>query len=709
MKNSLFLSISATLLLVSKSFATTKLDNITVTTATKTQKNIEGVSASIKVITKEDIEKIKAESLKDIINKLSGLTIQYGTFPSASSKSKSSISIRGMSANGTLFLLDGRRIAGEVKNPYDLDRIPASSIERIEIVKGPMSTLYGADALGGVINIITKKPTENLQGDLSLRYGQNKKGEAKNKNINLSLRGKEDKLLYSIFANSTNTTPYTQKEKAQVLVQQLGGPNNSTKQKPSNLTLGTPSYALSSLSDIYNQDVTYKEDSQIYTIGGRFDYLIDDNSKFGFDINYFEEERKGSYIANFHPSNISPALNKKIPVFNIPINSKDKNKRFDLGFDYEKLINKNLNLNLRVYRSYYEKRNTTTAKYFKQMGYSSESKSAINAMNANVQILTYEALINYILNNSHILTAGIEKRDENREATVFNNSGKMSEKKVDYSAVYLQDEWEIAKDLNAILGLRYDRVSNAQNKTTFKVGVVKNFTELFNLRTNFAQGYRTADIRELYINKQTPNGLQQGADVVGYDLKPEFTNSYEIGVFGEHEKLRYSTIVFLNKIKDRISQVLKQGTSNSYYTFENVSKAETKGFEFELSYDILDNLNSNLSYTELRTKNKTTNKDLEFTPKRTINLSFDYQATNSLSFLLNTRYMGKQYYTQIKNSINKEKYTKAYTLVDISTNYKISKNSDFFIGIDNIFDKEVEEVLGSNVGTYFYTGVKFRF
>lgn len=709
MKKRLFLSINLSILLVTKSLATTKLDSITVTTATKTQKSIDAVSASIKVITKEDIEKINAESLKDIINKLSGLTIQYGTFPSASSKSKSSISIRGMSANGTLFLIDGRRIAGEVKNPYDLDRIPASSIERIEIIKGPMSTLYGADALGGVINIITKKPTKNLQGDLSLRYGQNKKGEAKNKNISLSLRGKEDKLLYSIFANSTNTTAYTQKEKAEVLVQQIGGPNNGSKQKPSNLTLGTPSYALSGLNDIYNQDITYKEDSQIYTIGGRFDYLIDDNSKFGFDINYLEEQRSGSYIANFHPSNISPALNKKIPVFNIPINSKDKNKRFDLAFDYEKLITKNLNLNLRVYRSYYEKRNTTTAKYFKQMGYSSQSASAINAMNANVQILTYEALINYILNNSHILTAGVEKRDENREATVFDNSGKMSEKKVDYSAIYIQDEWEIAKDLNAILGLRYDRVSNAQNKTTFKIGIVKNFSDLFNIRTNFAQGYRTADIRELYINKQTPNGLQQGASVVGYDLKPEFTNSYEIGIFGEYEKLRYSTAVFFNNIKDRISQVLKQNLNSSYYTFENVSKAETKGFELELSYNILDNLTSNLSYTELRTKNKLTNKDLEFNPKRTINLSFDYQATNDLSFLFNTRYMGKQYYTEIKNSISEDKYTKNHTLVDLSTNYKISKNSDFFIGIDNIFDKKVEEVLGVNVGIFFYTGVKFKF
>lgn len=156
MKREVVLSAITVLALSKSMYADTNLGEVLVTTATKTEKSIDGVTASILVITQEEIEKMGAESLKDIINKTAGLTVQYGTFPSASSKSKSSISIRGMSANGTLFLLDGRRLAGEVRNPYDLDRIPASSVERIEIVKGPMSSLYGADATGGIINIITK-------------------------------------------------------------------------------------------------------------------------------------------------------------------------------------------------------------------------------------------------------------------------------------------------------------------------------------------------------------------------------------------------------------------------------------------------------------------------------------------------------------------------------------------------------------------------
>ncbi len=183
MKRNILLSSIAAFVLTNSAIANTNLGEVLVTTATKTQKSIDGVTASVIVVSQEEIEKMGAESLKDVINKTAGLTVQYGTFPSASAKSKSSISIRGMSANGTLFLIDGRRLAGEVKNPYDLDRIAASSIERIEIVKGPMSSLYGADATGGIINIITKKPTDTPEIDINIRYGQNKKWRmTKNKN-----------------------------------------------------------------------------------------------------------------------------------------------------------------------------------------------------------------------------------------------------------------------------------------------------------------------------------------------------------------------------------------------------------------------------------------------------------------------------------------------------------------------------------------------
>ncbi|AXH12032.1 TonB-dependent receptor plug domain-containing protein [Halarcobacter bivalviorum] len=701
MKREVVLSAITVLALSKSMYADTNLGEVLVTTATKTEKSIDGVTASILVITQEEIEKMGAESLKDIINKTAGLTVQYGTFPSASSKSKSSISIRGMSANGTLFLLDGRRLAGEVRNPYDLDRIPASSVERIEIVKGPMSSLYGADATGGIINIITKKPSSTPQIDINLRYGQNSKGNAKNKNASVSIRGTKDKFKYSIYANQTDTTPYTQKEKANVLVKQVGGPNSQTNQKPSNLTPATPSYALSNLNDIYKHDVTYREDSEITTVGGRFDYSLSDNSTIGFDFNFFEEDREGSYIGYFHPSNYKTPLGGKIPVFNIPVDSKDENERLDLGLDFESSLTKDLLLKLRVYNSSYEKRNSTTAVYYKELGYLSKKDSASNGMNANVDVRSYEAMLNYVLNNSHLLTVGTEYREEERDATVFDNTPKMTTKKVDYKSIYLQDEWQITETLNATLGTRYDEVSNADNKATFKIGVVNKFSDLANLRAIFAQGYRTPDLREMYINKQTPNGLQQGAQVVGYDLKPEFTNTYELGLSGRNSNFRYDIALFLNDIEDRISQVQRNG----YYTFENINEAQTKGLELNLSYDILNNLSTNFNFMYLKTKDKSTDKDLEFNPDKTASISFSYSPIETLTLSPTLRYIGKQYYSENFKTLT----TNSQTFVDFNLDYKIDKNFSLYAGANNIFDEKVDDVLGSNVGVFYFTGLRIKF
>jgi outer membrane receptor for ferrienterochelin and colicins len=642
-----------------------------------------------------------AESLKDVLSKVPGLTLQFGTFPSASSKSKSSISIRGMGANGTLFLLDGRRLSGEVKNPFDLDRIPASTIERIEVVKGSMSSLYGADAVGGVINIITKKAGLKPEINLGIRYGQNSQGKAKNKNAYLDIKGAKNKFKYSVYVNKTKTTPYIQNELASVMVKQAGGPNNGTNQKPSNLTPGTPSFALNGLADTYSHDVTYTEDSDVNTIGTRLSYDFNDDTTVGLDLNAFTEKREGSYIGYFHPSNARTPIGSKIPVFNIPVNTKDDNTRIDVGLDLSTNINEDLLLKLRAYKSYYKKRNTTTAKYYSQMGYSSEAESASNGMNANVDIRTYEALINYSLNDNHFLTTGIEKRDENREASVFTKTSEMTKKSVNYKAIYLQDEWQINDSLNAIIGARYDEVSNADNKATFRLGLVNSFSNLFNLRANFAQGYRTPDIREMYINKQTPNGLQQGANVIGYDLKPEFTNSYELGLSGRTNNFSYTTAIFLNEIEDKISQV----NTGSYYTFQNLSKAETKGLELSFKYNFTNDLSSAFSWTELRTENKTTKKELEFNPNRTLALNLDYKLTPNLLIGTKASYIGKQYY--VKN--NTENMTNAYTLVDMNANYKINNTFTVYAGVNNIFDKKVDDILGSNVGTYYFSGLRAKF
>ena len=698
MKGKILISSLVSILVLQNLSADTNLDELKITTATKTEKSIDGVNATVIVITQDDIEKMGAESLKDVISKTAGLNVQYGTFPSASAKSKSSVSIRGMGAAGTLFLLDGRRLAGEVKNPYDLDRIPASTIERIEVVKGPMSSLYGADATGGVINIITKKPTNTPQIDLNVRYGQNKDGDAKNKNASFSILGKANKLGYSIYANQTNTTPYTQKETGNVGI----GPKKIKPSTPAGALPNNVPPALKQLQDTYTQDVTYREKSEISTVGGRFDYGFTDRTTLGFDFNYFKEKRDGSYIGFFHPAKVGA---NSVPVFDIPVNSEDKNERLDLGLDFETAITDDLSIKLRAYKSKYEKRNKTTAIYWQQMGYTSEGQSSSNGMDADVDVDSYELTTTYALNESHLFVAGAEYREENRKATVFSDGDGFDKRDVDYKSIYLQDEWQITDSLSAILGARYDDISNADSKATFKVGVSNKFSDLLNARALFAQGYRAPDLRELYINKQTPNGPNKGSIVMGYNLKPEFSNTYEIGLGGRTSDFSYDVALFLNEIDDRISERKINGVN----TFVNIDKAKTQGVELNLTYDILSSLSTNLNYTYLDTEDKTTGKDLDFNPDNIVTLSLTYSPIKELNITPSLRYIGKQHYTEIVGANEVDKKADEQTLVDLSLDYKINKNFTIYGGINNIFDEKVDDVLGSDVGTYYFTGLRAKF
>ncbi|MEA1892021.1 MAG: TonB-dependent receptor [Campylobacterota bacterium] len=681
-----------------------------VSVATKTAKNIDGVAATVVVVTQKEIQKMGAESLKDIIAKTPGINLQYGTFPSASSKSKSSISIRGMSANGTLFLIDGRRVAGEVANPYDLDRIPASVVQRIEIVKGPNSSLYGADAVGGVINIITKKPKDGMKIDAGIRYGMNEHSQAQNMSLNLSIQGKSDKFGYSVYSSLTTTDPYTQKDNENVWV-------------PMGIKASQTPVAvlpdMTSIQDNYTEDVTYREDSQVYTLGTRLTYGFTSDLVAGLDVNYFNEEREGLYIGYFHPSNYrftsGPNASKQVPVYNVPVNTKDENNRLDLSIDVAYAPTDDLEIKARIYNSVYEKRNTTSTKHYTDMGYASEDASEKNGMNADVDLLVGELSAIYLLNDAHLLSIGTEYRDEKRSSSVFTQSSGMTEKKVDYQSIYIQDEWEVSDSFNAILGARYDAISNAENKATYRLGGIYEFDKLAKLRVNFAQGYRTPDIREMYIHKQTPNGLQIGADVMGYDLKPESIDSFEIGLGGHNNKFSYDAVIFYNKVQNMIDQVMGIYNGNAAYTFENIADANTKGIELSLNYQITNNLSTNLFWTELKTENEKTKKDLEFQPERTVMLGLNYEALKGLDFGLVAKYIGEQHYTSVTNrgapneTTNSNAKTKAFYVADFTANYEVSEMIEIYGGVNNIGDTTVEDVLGSSVGRYYFAGARVSF
>ncbi len=136
-----------------------------VVTASATEQSVKDAPASISVITQQDLQRKPVQNLKDVLRDVPGVQLTN------EGDNRKGVSIRGLSSSYTLILVDGKRVNSRNAvfrhNDFDLNWIPVDAIERIEVVRGPMSSLYGSDALGGVVNIITKKIGQKWTGTLS--------------------------------------------------------------------------------------------------------------------------------------------------------------------------------------------------------------------------------------------------------------------------------------------------------------------------------------------------------------------------------------------------------------------------------------------------------------------------------------------------------------------------------------------------------------
>lgn len=161
---------SASLALTAQAQESARLDNIVVTAAGFEQA-LQDAPASISVVTREELERKRYSNIAEAIAEVPGVDVRSGVGKTGGLN----VSIRGMPSHYTLILIDGRRqnASGDV-TPNGFGETstsfmpPLSAIERIEVIRGPMSTLYGSDAMGGVINIITRPVSATWTGSVTL-------------------------------------------------------------------------------------------------------------------------------------------------------------------------------------------------------------------------------------------------------------------------------------------------------------------------------------------------------------------------------------------------------------------------------------------------------------------------------------------------------------------------------------------------------------
>ena len=700
-----------------------QLDTVAVTAATQTESSLDQLPVSVEVITAAQIEQQAAVTLRDIL--------QYsGVFfnPSAGNVSSDNgqFSIRGVSSKGSLLLMNGRRIGTEFTKAYDANRIPASAIERIEIIKGPMAALYGSDALGGVINIITKKPVDGFESSLSLSHGANQHGNGEKTQFETSVRGQQKATGYSAWFSALKTGDYSETETAQIRVPI--GNQQGVHRKPSesnlrinpnnNMACGQGDNCAAAFSqpigdlinDSYTLPVYYRDPSEIINIGGEINHQLNADLALNFSLAYMHEQRNTQGIANVYASNYISGQNGALNFANIPYAQALTNQRVDLGIGAKWQVRDDLQLQWQSSLSHYDKQDQITSLLWQEMGYASQDDSPSLSGDGTVQAVQHSLNATWQANAEHRILMGAEYFADRRDAAFFDEDGSMSTIEQDSSGVFAQHEWQITQQANLIYGLRYDDTSAAGEATTAHIGSSYQFMPALTLRARYAQGFRAPDSQENFINRYNPQGKRfVGAQVVdssigkqAFDLEAEQSENIEVGIRGFGSNWQYDLALFYTEIENNI---LREQSAN-YISFRNASKVTLKGLDFSAMQHLNKKLSWDLAFNLLDSYDKDSQRKLDYTPDIQIGLGLKYQVTPDFSTQLRARYVGQQNYSETVQGQTVVTQADAYTPVDLKFNYALAE-VDLFAGIDNLLKTDIDPALGNDIGRYFYAGIRW--
>ncbi|WP_418179216.1 TonB-dependent receptor domain-containing protein [Aliarcobacter lanthieri] len=638
---------------------TTTLDEIKVTTAAGHEQLVKDASASITVLTAEKLNEKSYTSVVDAIKNVPGVYVnnEYG-----SSTESEGISIRGMAVTETLYLVDGKpltngrnfgRAAGTAGQANGLNNMlpPISMIERIEIVRGPASSLYGGNALGGVINIITKKVTKEWTGAFNVEYltpdSSNKIGDNKLA-TNVFTQGPLIDNLLSLQLSAS----YTKKDGGGVR------PN--------------PTTANPNATSVVNG-------SETKTAGGKFILTPNDENDISAEYKYSEKETVLASGTTPTVSNTSP-YKKDIYTFthdgrygdltmSTYYQAEETNK--EGAISSADVIEKN---NVFNHQSTYAlgEHILTFGGQYKTEEFKDPAQK-LKKIDRWLAAVFAEA--EWSLLDDLAITTGLRYNDDEKFG------GELSPRV--YGVYHLTDKW------------------------TLKGGVTTGYSQptLAAATEGWTQGYGNG----LWLGNPDLDPEKS----VNYEAGVHYEDR-DIGLIGSVVLFQtdYKNKIVPNRICqangnsgtytgcEQYGGTTKNGFVNKY---ENVADATMKGIEFATNYDILENLQAGASYTyttsevkdgvfnkgmssEVNLSGKTLNK----TPKHMFNLTLDYQPTSKWNLWGQFNYRGKSAeYLSFDHSSEVQSETPSYHTSDLGVVYKATKDLSFKAGVYNVANKQI--------------------
>ncbi|QEZ90254.1 TonB-dependent receptor domain-containing protein [Aliarcobacter cibarius] len=705
---------------------TTKLDDVqVVTSASGYEQKITDAPASISVITQEDLQKKPYNNLLDAVKDIEGVDIGETT----DKTNNGQISIRGMGADYTLVLIDGKKQNnnGDIyPNNFGGAQLasipPLSMIERIEVIRGPMSTLYGSDAIGGVINVITKKISNEWTGAIGYsKTFQTDNAYGNNDNTDFTIMGPliKDKLGLSLrgsFYDQAKSNPQYGKVYDKNGVDRsksndsFGGGKGNVQNE--NWTFGT------GLTFTPNENHTIKADFDVakqkfdnkpylnsqgdtsYPLGtGDSLETIYKNQRVGYadTLRMQREQYSLFWEANWNVGKSTIGVHH--------VESENIGRSMPLTADERKQIkaNKANNNKLPGYTADWSKLSKAMLDpdFLAFMPRDARTLESTNT--------TYSAKYEVPL-NTHYLVVGTEYLDAQMKDGVFGmDKGQTNDKKEYYQyALFAEDNWNIIDPLTFTLGARYDKHENFGDNVSPRAYLTYAIDESWTVKGGVATGYKTPKTSDLQEGITGFGGQGTNPWVGNPDLKPEKSVSKEVAVYYDHpDKHNFNVTLFQNNFKDKIDSVNVSenqlagsdydGIATSYSQKQNVGRAEILGLELAGKYFILENLSLKGNWTWMDSEVKSDDwkedgKPLSTSPKHMYSTTLDWQTTSKFNTYLqysgeidrfNTRYQ--------KDGKNKDLFYKNYSIWNMGASYKFTKDFTLTGRVNNLFDKDYLE------------------
>lgn len=590
---------------------TTNLGEIVVT-ATRDEVPIEQVGSSITVITAKEIEQQQKQTVADALRMVPGLDVVR----SGGAGQTVSIYLRGAKSEHTLVLIDGI----EMNDPsldggsFDFAQLTVDDIERIEVLRGPQSTLYGSHAMGGVINIITKKGDDTFKGYLSAEGGS----FATSKET-AGISGSLGVARFAVSASRTDTDGISAANSDNGNPEEDSHWNNAVSAR-----LG-----LAPHNDV-NLDLIFKYSKSKAELDGGLTVATDDLTSHSRS----EEVYAGGQLwLNLLNSRLEQKLGASLSDIN------------------------------RSYNAYNSRFSGQLAKF--------DAQSLLH------------------LHETNDLTVGVEYKDE----TVRTDS--MSEKQAGTTGMYVQDHIKLFDAWFSTLGVRVDDHEQFGTKATYRFTSAYLFKETdTRLKASYGTGFKAPSLTQLYHPVWGGNA----------DLKAEKSDGWDVGIEQRLSAMDMSlgATWFRIDYSDMIAWQSTGGWTGSYF---NRNSARSQGLELTAAFKPIQTLNVTAAYTYTGTKDGDTGKELARRPRHKGSFDINYSFLQRANLNLGLIYVGSRY-----DDIANTQKMPSYTLVNLAGSYDVTKNLQLFGRVDNLLDREYEEVYGYGTpGIGAYAGVKVSF